>query len=259
MKNLQERKMRKPIIAGNWKMFKTRDEAVQFILAVNQQVPSSELVDSVLCAQAPLLETLVKRQGENIRIGAQNMHYEDVGAFTGETSPLLLRSLDVKYVIIGHSERRALFGETDEAVNKKIHAALRNGLIPILCIGEELSEREQNKTEEVLSHQLKMDLNGLNESQIQDLVIAYEPIWAIGTGRTATPQMANETCGFIREKIKTMYSEQTANRMRIQYGGSVKTSNIDALMAEEHIDGALIGGASLIPEDFVLFTKATLK
>jgi triosephosphate isomerase (TIM) len=251
--------MRKPIIAGNWKMFKTRDEAVQFIFAVNQQVPSNDLVDSVICSQAPLLETLVKRQGDYIRVGAQNMHFEDSGAFTGEVSPLLLKSLDVKYVIIGHSERRAMFGETDELVNKKLHAAFKHEITPILCVGEELAQRENNLTESVISSQLAKDLAGLSAAQVETLVIAYEPIWAIGTGKTATSQIANETCGFIRAQIASLYNQTVANNVRIQYGGSVKVNNIVELMAQEHIDGALIGGASLVPEDFVTFTKAAIQ
>jgi triosephosphate isomerase len=251
--------MRKPIIAGNWKMFKTRDEAVQFIFTVNHQVPSIDLVDSVICAQAPLLRTLVKRQGDNVRIGAQNVFFEESGAFTGETSPLLLKSLDVKYVIIGHSERRAMFYETDESVNKKLQAAFKYDITPILCVGEELSHRENNLTEEVISKQLTKDLEGLNAKQVEELVIAYEPIWAIGTGKTATAQIANETCGFIRQMIEKMYGVETAQKMRIQYGGSVKVNNIVELMAQEHIDGALIGGASLNPEDFITFTKAAVR
>lgn len=251
--------MRKPIIAGNWKMFKTRDEAVQFVFAVNQHVPSTDLVDSVICAQAPLLETLVKRQGDFLRIGAQNMHFEESGAFTGEVSPLLLKSLDVAYVIIGHSERRAMFGETDASVNKKLIAAFKHEITPILCVGEELSHRENNQTEAIIKAQLEADLAGLTKEQVETLVIAYEPIWAIGTGKTATAAMANETCGFIRSQIGVMFGSDVAKKVRIQYGGSVKVNNIDELMAQEHIDGALIGGASLVANDFITFTKAAIQ
>ena len=190
--------MRKPIIAGNWKMFKTRDEALSFVYAVNEMLPDREVVDSVICAPFIVLRDLVKRQGANLRIGAQNMHFEEKGAFTGEIAPNMLTSTGVTYVIIGHSERRAMFNETDETVNKKLHAAFNHGLVPILCVGEYLEERETGKTEEVIKAQLVKDLEGLTEEQAKELVIAYEPIWAIGTGKTATSEMADETCGFIR-------------------------------------------------------------
>ena len=251
--------MRKPIIAGNWKMFKTRDEALRFIYAVNNEVPSLDEVDSVICAPFTVLRCLVKRQGENLRIGAQNMHFEENGAFTGEIAPSMLTSLGVTYVIIGHSERRAMFNETDETVNKKLHAAFSHGLVPILCVGEYLEDRESGKTEAVIEKQIVKDLEGLTEEQVKELVIAYEPIWAIGTGRTATSEVANETCGYIRKLVAKLYSEEVADEIRIQYGGSVKTNNIDELMAQSDIDGALIGGASLEAENFIYFTKAALK
>jgi len=251
--------MRKPIIAGNWKMFKTRDEALQFIYAVNEKVPSIKEVDSVICAPFTVLRCLAKRQGENLRIGAQNMHYADNGAFTGEVSADMLTCVNVEYVIIGHSERRAMFNETDEAINKKLHTAFAKDLKPILCVGEELSQRESGKTETVIGNQLKLDLAGLSSEDVANLVIAYEPIWAIGTGKTATAEMANETCGFIRQTVASLYSKEVADKLRIQYGGSVKPANIKELMAQEHIDGALIGGASLIPDDFVFMVKAAVK
>lgn len=250
--------MRKPIIAGNWKMHKTRDEALQFIYAVNMKLPSIKEVDAVICAQAPILRDLVKRQNDNLRIGAQNMHYEETGAFTGEVSGKLLRELNVRYVIIGHSERRAYYNETDEDVNKKIKTAFRYNIKPIVCVGESLEIRESNQTEEFIGKQIEKAFDGITIDQLRETVIAYEPIWAIGTGRTATPEMANETCGFIRSKIASMYNPHVANQVRIQYGGSVKVNNIDALMAQEHIDGALIGGASLNPEDFLYFVRAAL-
>jgi len=251
--------MRKPIIAGNWKMFKTRPEALEFIYKVNGEVPSIEEVDSVICAPFTVLRCLAKRQGENLRIGAQNMHFDDAGAYTGEISPKMLTTLGVSYVIIGHSERRAMFNETDEAINKKLHASFKNGLIPILCVGESLEQREKDLTKEVIKTQIKADLANLTQNQVKQLVIAYEPIWAIGTGKTATSKMANETCGFIRFLIDDLYGEEAAEAIRIQYGGSVKVSNIDELMAEPHIDGALIGGASLIAEDFITFTNVASK
>ena len=251
--------MRKPIIAGNWKMFKTRDEALGFMMQVNGRVPEQEVVETVICAPFTLLRCLVKRQGENLRIGAQNMHFEEQGAFTGEIAPNMLTSLGVEYVIIGHSERRAMFNETDETVNKKLHAAFKHGLTPILCCGEYLEERESGKTEEVIEGQITKDLAGLTEEQVKELVIAYEPIWAIGTGRTATSAVANETCGFIRKLVAKLYNEETAEAVRIQYGGSVKTSNIDELMAQSDIDGALIGGASLVAEDFIYLAQAAVR
>jgi triosephosphate isomerase len=251
--------MRKPIIAGNWKMFKTRTEALQFIYAVADKVPAQDQVDSVICAQATVLRCLVKRQGENLRIGAQNVHFEDQGAFTGEISAPMLKDINVSYVIIGHSERRAMFNETDETVNKKLHQAFKYDLTPIMCIGESLEQREGNQTEEHLSKQLEIGLAGLTAEQVKSLVIAYEPIWAIGTGRTATSEVANETCKFVRETIVRLYSKEVANEVRIQYGGSVKVENIDELMSMPHIDGALIGGASLKAEDFIKLVKAAVK
>lgn len=251
--------MRKPIIAGNWKMFKTRDEALSFIYAVNDKMPSIDKVDTIVCAPFVVLRCLVKRQGANLKIGAQNMHFEEHGAYTGEVAPEMLTSIGVTYVIIGHSERRAMFNETDESVNKKLHAAFSHGLTPILCVGEHLEERESGKTEEVIKKQLVQDLSGLSKADVKELVIAYEPIWAIGTGKTATAEVADETCGFIRQTVAELYDNETAEAMRIQYGGSVKVNNIEELMKKPNIDGALIGGASLIPEDFIYFTQVAEK
>ena len=251
--------MRKPIIAGNWKMYKNEDEALQFIYKVTEAMPSNEVVDSVVCAPFVSLKSLVKFQGENLRIGAQNMHFEEQGAFTGEIAPSMLTTTGVTYVIIGHSERRAMFNETDETCNKKLHAAYKHGLVPILCVGEALEHREGGKTEAVIKEQIVKDLEGLTADQVKELVIAYEPIWAIGTGKTATAEMADETCGYIRSLVKELYSEEVGEAIRIQYGGSVKLNNIDELMAQPNIDGALIGGASLVADDFVTFTKAAIK
>ena len=239
-------------------MFKTRDEALQFIYAVSDKMPSNQLVDSVICAPAIVLRDLVKRQGEELKIGAQNMHFKESGAYTGEISPVMLTSTGVSYVIIGHSERRAMFNETDETCNLKLVAAFEHGLKPILCVGESLEQRESGKTEELLSYQLENDLKGLSEDLVKGLVIAYEPIWAIGTGKTATAEVADETCGFIRNKIAEMYNSEVADAVRIQYGGSVKVSNIDELMSKPNIDGALIGGASLIAEDFITLVHAAV-
>lgn len=243
--------MRKPIIVGNWKMNKTRDEALQFIYAVKNEVASSEVVESAICAPFPYLRCLVKRQGESLRVGAQNMHFESSGAYTGEVAPDMLTAIGVSYVVLGHSERREMFNETDEVVNKKVHAAFENGLTPIICVGESLEERENGTTNQVVDTQTVAALSGLTEDQVKQVVIAYEPIWAIGTGRTATAEQANETIGYIREVIARVYGCDASNAVRIQYGGSVNPSNIKELMAQEHIDGALVGGASLDPQSFL--------
>ena len=251
--------MRKPIIAGNWKMFKTRDEALNFVYQVSNAVPKVEYVDTVICAQAPLLRCLVKRQGDNLRVGAQNMHFVDQGAYTGEVSAVLLKDLSVDYVVLGHSERRAMFNETDESVNKKVHQAFKYNITPIVCVGEHLSERENGTTKEVVKVQVVKAFEGVSAEDAERVVIAYEPIWAIGTGRTATKEIANETCGDIRQVIEEIYSKEVAEKIRIQYGGSVNVKNIDELLSMEHIDGALIGGASLDAEAFIYMANAALK
>ena len=249
-------KNRRPVIAGNWKMFKTRDEALQFVFAVANELPSKELVESVVCASPVLLRCLVKRQGDNLRVGAQNMHFEKEGAYTGEVSPLVLKTTNVEYVVIGHSERRAMFNETDATVNKKVHTAFEYDLVPIVCVGESLEERETGKTNEVMDTQVVALFEGISAEQAKDVIVAYEPIWAIGTGRTATAEMANETCGYIRSVIERLYGEEVAQKVRIQYGGSVKPSNVTELLSQEHIDGALVGGASLDPKSFLQLVNA---
>jgi len=251
--------MRKPIIAGNWKMFKTRDEALQFVYNVNMKVPSNEFVDSVVCAQAPILRDLVKRQGDHLRVGAQNMHYLDNGAYTGEVSAPLLENIGVTYVVIGHSERRAYYNETDGTVNKKVHQAFRYGLTPILCCGESLEIREAGTQDNFIKEQIVAALKGLGSEQVKVLVIAYEPIWAIGTGKTATAEMANETIKAIRNVVKGLYGSDTSEAVRIQYGGSVKPANVDELLSMSDIDGALVGGASLDPESFLVLVNAAVK
>ena len=251
--------MRKPIIAGNWKMYKTLEEAKQFAEEVKGLAPDPEKTDAVICSPAPFLAQLVQvLEGYPVAVGAQNMHYEDEGAFTGEVSPVQLKGLGVEYVIIGHSERREYFNETDETVNKKAHAAHKYELTPILCVGETLEEREAGKTEEKVSTQVRAALEGLDENQVKRSVIAYEPIWAIGTGKTATAEDANEVCGAIRKTIAELYSDATAQAVRIQYGGSVKPENIEELLSMEHIDGALVGGASLKTDSFVKLLEAGL-
>ena len=243
--------MRTPIIAGNWKMNKTRDESLQFIYAVKDRVASADTVESVICAPFPYLRCLVKRQGASLRIGAQNMHFESEGAYTGEIAPQMLSSIGVSYVVLGHSERREMFNETDEAINKKVHVSFSNGLIPIICVGESLEDREAGQTNQIVEAQTVKALEGLTKEQAKQVVIAYEPIWAIGTGRTATAEQANETIGYIRSVIERLFGSEVSEAVRIQYGGSVNPNNIKELMAQEHIDGALVGGASLDPQSFL--------
>jgi triosephosphate isomerase len=243
--------MRVPFIAGNWKMYKTRDEALEFIFDVNRRLPNTSEVETVIFAQAPHLRSLVKRQGDFLRIGAQTMHYEDQGAFTGEISPIVIQSLGCKYVLLGHSERREYNNETDESVNKKVHAAFRHGLRPMVCVGESLVTREANQTTAFIEKQVTKALEGVSAAQAKDVVIAYEPIWAIGTGKTCEPDMANQTILDIRQLIERLYDASVAGHVRILYGGSVKPSNIKAIMAESEIDGALVGGASLDAKSFL--------
>lgn len=249
---------RRPIIAGNWKMYKTKDEALAFIYAVNLSVPNKEDVETVICAPAIFLRDLVKREGENLRVGAQNMHQADEGAYTGEISSLMLKSYGVEYVVLGHSERRGYNHETDELVNKKLQAAINNDLTPIVCVGESLSTREEGTTTEFVANQVKKAYLNVRADQAVKTVIAYEPIWAIGTGKTATPEQANETIRSIRNVIAELYSDEVAESIRILYGGSVNTKNVDTLLAESDIDGALVGGASLDPESFLTLAKAAL-
>ncbi|NJP37144.1 triose-phosphate isomerase [Alkalicoccus luteus] len=249
--------MRKPIIAGNWKMNKTKSEAVSFVQEVKNSIPSASKVEAIVCSPDLFLDALVQEaQGTDLKIAAQNMHFEDNGAFTGETSPAALKDLGVEYVVIGHSERRDMFGETDESVNKKVKAALSHGLTPIICVGETLEEREANKTNDVVTTQVKGALEGLSESDVQKTVVAYEPVWAIGTGKTASSEDANETCGVIREVLSNTFSADTADAVQIQYGGSVKPANIEDLLGQQDIDGALVGGASLEADSFLKLVEA---
>lgn len=249
--------MRKPIIAGNWKMYKKLSEASQFVEAVKNKVPSAEKVDAVICAPSIFLTSLVEAaKGTDLAIGAQNMHFELEGAYTGEVSPSQLSDIDVQYVVLGHSERREYFNETDEAVNKKAIAAFENGLTPIICCGETLEEREAGQTVAKVSSQITAAIKGLTPEQVTASVIAYEPIWAIGTGKTATAADANETCGEIRSAIAQAVNEEVAQAVRIQYGGSVKPGNVVELLSMEHIDGALVGGASLETESYLQLLEA---
>ncbi|HJG96249.1 MAG TPA: triose-phosphate isomerase [Romboutsia timonensis] len=242
--------MRKPIIAGNWKMHKTIAEALDFVNAVKDRV-NNDNVEAVICAPFTLLKDLKEAtKGTNIKIGAQNMHFEEKGAFTGEISPLMLKELDMDYVVIGHSERRQYFNETDETVNKKVLKALEVGIDPILCVGETLEEREAGNTKDVCKVQVEKALENVSKEDLAKVVIAYEPVWAIGTGKTATSEDANDVIAYIREVVANLYGE-LANEVRIQYGGSVKPSNVAEIMNQSDIDGALVGGASLEANDYV--------
>ena len=240
--------MRKPIIAGNWKMNKTASQAVELINELKPLVAKSK-PEVVVCV--PYTDLWVVKEaikGSKIKLGAENVAWADSGAFTGEISAEMLKEIGVEYVIIGHSERRQYFGETDQTVNMRLHQALKNDLKPIVCVGETLTEREKNKTKKVLKKQV---LEGLKDvSDFSNIVIAYEPVWAIGTGKTATAEDANKTIGFIRSLVKKTWGAEVAKSLRIQYGGSMKPSNAKELMAMRNIDGGLIGGASLKAEDF---------
>ncbi len=250
---------RRPIIAGNWKMYKVKDEAYAFIYAVNLELPDKELVESVICAPAIFLKDLVKREGENLRIGAQNMHYAQEGAYTGEISAAMLKSYGVDYVVIGHSERRAYFNETDETVNLKLLAAVNQEITPIVCVGESLEIREAGTTDEVVKKQVEKAYLNVSKAEALKTVIAYEPIWAIGTGKTATPEQANDTIRSIRNVLSTLYGKEVAEQVRILYGGSVNTKNVESLLATSDIDGALVGGASLDPTSFLTLVNAAFK
>jgi triosephosphate isomerase len=231
-------------------MNKTPEEAASMVKELAPLVKDSD-IDIVLCAPFVSLQaTLDAAAGTNIKVGAQNMHWEENGAYTGEVSPTMLNALGVEYVIIGHSERREYFAETDETVNKKVHSALAHGLKPIICVGETLEQREEGITQELVQGQTEAALKGLSADDVKKCVIAYEPIWAIGTGKTATSEDANNVISYIRSTVKKVYGEEAANAIRIQYGGSMKPENAADLMAMSDIDGGLVGGASLKAEDF---------
>ena len=242
--------MRKKVIAGNWKMNMLPDETIKYIDELAKLVKDTKN-EVILCVPyTDLFYALLTAQGTNIKIGAQNMHYEEKGAYTGEVSGKMLKSINVDYVIIGHSERRQYFNETDESVNKKVKAAFANELKPIVCVGETLEQREENKTVEIITKQVELALKGLTEAQVENTIIAYEPIWAIGTGKTATSEDANNSIKAIRNKIAEIYGQNIADRVIIQYGGSVKSKNAKELFTMSDIDGGLVGGASLEPEEF---------
>ncbi len=243
--------MRYPFIAGNWKMYKTVAEAKAFAAEFKKLYNDTD-VKAAICAPFPQLAALVEAfKGTGIGVGAQNVHFEKEGAFTGEVSVPMLEEIGVDYCIVGHSERRQYFSETDESVNRKLRALLETKIVPILCVGENLQQREAKKAVTVVSSQIKADFKDIQSEDAAKIVVAYEPIWAIGTGKTATPEQAGEMCSLIRETLIELYDEETADQIIIQYGGSVKPENASQILNMEEIDGALVGGASLDPLKFI--------
>lgn len=253
---LMDKDSRKKIAAGNWKMNKTAKEAAEFVTALKPRVEGADTEVVVGVPFICLPDVVKAAAGSNIKVAAQNMHWEEKGAYTGEVSGLMLKDLGVDYVIIGHSERRQYFAETDETVNKKIHTAFKYGLKPIVCVGESLTQREQGVTADLIRYQVKIALLGLSAEQVSSMIIAYEPIWAIGTGKTATNEQANEVCAIIRATVKDLYGEAVSETIRIQYGGSVNAGNAADLFGMSDIDGGLVGGASLKLDDFEKIVKA---
>ncbi len=247
---------RKPVIAGNWKMYKTQSEVVRTIQGLRQKVDGHQAVEVVVCPTFTGLAAAAKAlEGSTIQLGAQNVHWEDEGAYTGEISVGMLQDCSCQYVILGHSERRQYFLEDDESIGRKLSKVLGTSLTPILCVGETLDQREADRVEDVILGQLRRGLAELTEDEVSRIIIAYEPVWAIGTGRTATPEVAEEVHAMIRGWLRDTYSEALAEGLRILYGGSVKPGNIAELMAQPDIDGALVGGASLDAESFAQIVK----
>ena len=251
------RRYRKTIIAGNWKMNKTLTETRAFAEELKPLIGKPKWCEVVLCVPSVNIQAAVRLFKESrVAIGAETCHYESHGAYTGEVSPEMLKEIGVKYVIIGHSERRQYYNETDFTVNKKVHAALEAGLYPIVCVGESLEQRELGVTMDLISYQVKAALSGVPADKMRHVVIAYEPIWAIGTGKTATAEQAGEVCQAIRTVIRKQYGAHVARSVTIQYGGSMNAKNAAELLAQPDVDGGLIGGASLKPEDFVQIINA---
>ena len=254
-----KKEVRKAVIAGNWKMNKNRKEAKALIEELKPLVADAKC-DVVICVPYTNLETALSlTENSNVKVGAENCHWAESGAFTGEISAAMLAEMGVEYVIIGHSERRQYFGETDITVNKRVHAALNAGLKVILCVGELLEQREQGITEEIVSMQTKIDLAGVTAEELKNIIIAYEPVWAIGTGKTATSDQADEVNGYIRSVVAKLYGEAAAEALTIQYGGSMNSKNADELLSKVHVDGGLIGGASLKAPDFAAIVSAASK
>lgn len=251
--------IRRPIIAGNWKMYKTIQEAIDIAIGLKRKFYTFSAADVVICPPFTVLSKVNDTISDSsIMLGAQDVFWEDEGAFTGEISPKMLKDAGARYVIVGHSERRLYFNETDENVNKKVKTVLRYGMVPIMCVGERLEDRDHGLTFEVLEKQITRGLKEFTKEEVVRIVIAYEPVWAIGTGRTATPQEAQDSHKFIRDLIGRLYEKETASKVRIQYGGSVKPENISKLMSEEDIDGALVGGASLDLNSFVQIVERSV-
>jgi triosephosphate isomerase len=249
--------MRKPFIAANWKLNNTVPEALKFITAFTADLKSAASVDVAIAPPFTALYAMGEAMdGTDFKLAAQNLYWEDAGAFTGEISAPLIKDLGCTYVIVGHSERRHLFGDTDEMVNRRLKAAIKHDLIPIMCVGETLEEREGNRTWDVVGRQLTQGLDGIDVAALVDFVVAYEPVWAIGTGKTATPDQAQEVHGLIRNFLKESFGPETAGRIRILYGGSVKPSNSRELLGKPDIDGALVGGASLKPDQFAAIARS---
>ncbi len=249
---------RQPVLAGNWKMFKTAAETVQFFGGFKALVENVTHCEIVIAPPFPALSAAVEAvEGTNIKIGAQNLYWKDEGAFTGEVSGPMIAAIGCSHVIVGHSERRQYFGEIDETVNKRVFSALGAGLTPIVCVGESLQDREGERTESVLAGQFDGAMASLTERDFSRIILAYEPVWAIGTGRTATPEIAGDTHGFLRERSAQQFGEDASERLRILYGGSVKPANVQELMARPEIDGALVGGASLQPESMAAIVNYT--
>jgi triosephosphate isomerase (TIM) len=253
------KKLRKAVIAGNWKMNKTPEEAKELVKAILPHAQDAGCEVIVCVPFVDLFPVLETAKDSCVKVGAQNCHWAPSGAFTGEISAPMLASMGVQYVIIGHSERRTYFGETDKTVNQRIRAALDNGLNVILCVGESLEQREQGITSELVAMQTKIALGGVSREELKRIIIAYEPIWAIGTGKTATAEQANEVCATIRAVVASLYDSTAADAMTIQYGGSMKPNNAAELLAQPDVDGGLIGGASLKPDDFAQMIKAASK
>jgi len=253
-----EAALRKPVIAGNWKMNLTSSQAVALVNDLYKEIDGYDAVDAVVCppfVDIPAVASAIRDGDMKLGLGAQNMHWEESGAYTGEVSPTMLLDFGVQYVIIGHSERRQLFGETDQGVNRKVSSAIAHGLTPIMCCGETLKQREAGETGNIVTNQVKCGLFEIPNAEASHVIIAYEPIWAIGTGMAATSEDADEVCSLIRETVADIYDRGLADGLRIQYGGSVSPSNVDELMSMPNIDGALVGGASLKPGDFARLVR----
>ena len=249
--------MRRYVIAGNWKMNFTPSEATAFINEIKPMVEGKNNCDIIFCAPfVTIASAMEAAKGSNIKIGAQNVHFEEKGAFTGEVSAKMLKEIGVEYVIVGHSERRQYFGETDHTVNLRTKAALVAGLKVLLCLGEVKEERLAGITNEVVAMQTKLDLAGISAEELKNVIIAYEPVWAIGTGLTATPEQADETCGAIRNVVAELYGRDVAEELIIQYGGSMNDKNAEELLSKANVDGGLIGGASLVAEKFTAIVNA---